>query len=133
MMYRHVRVQRKEVCQIHFKVLQNAAECTAGIPTIGAFLGEEPFGDNPLARSIEILQHTAASARPGKTCEDAMDAMQCMIARNNRPDYAWSSLLLLPGSLFSESSFPGLLAVEYKSLKDAVEPVFEQVPTAEDI
>ena len=124
-----VRVQRKEARRIHFKVLQNAVECTAGISSIGAFLAEEASGDNPLGRSIEILQHMAA--KPGKTCEDAMDVMQCMISRNNGADYAWSSSLLLPKSLFS--SFPGLLTAEYKSLKEAVEPIFEQVPTAEDI
>ena len=124
-----IRVQRKEARRIHFKVLQNAVECTAGISTIGAFLAEEPSSDNPLGRSIEILQHMAG--RPGKTCDDAMDVMQCMIARNNGADYAWSSSLLLPKSLFS--SFPGLLTAEYKSLKEVVEPIFEQVPTAEDI
>ena len=124
-----VRVQRKEARRIHFKVLQNAVECKAGISSIGAFLGEELSGDNPLRRSIEILQHMAT--KPGKTCEDAMDAMQCMVARNNGADYAWSSSLLLPKSLFS--SFPGLLTAEHKSLKEAVEPIFEQVPTAEDI
>jgi hypothetical protein len=125
-----IRVQRKEARRIHFKILQNAVECTAGVSTIGAFLGEEPSGDNnPLGRSIEILQHMATM--PGKTCEDAMDVMQCMIARSNGSDYAWSSSLLLPKSLFS--SFPGLLTAEYKTLKEAVEPIFEQVSTAEDI
>ena len=124
-----VRVQRKEARRIHFKILQSAVECTAGISTIGALLGEELSDDNTLRRSIEILQHMAA--RPGKTCEDAMDVMQCMIARNNGTDYAWSSSLLLPKSLFS--SFPGLLTADYKTLKEAVEPVFEQVSTAEDI
>ena len=124
-----VRVERKEARRIHFKVLQNAVECTAGVSTIGAFLGEEQAGDNPLGRSIEILQQMAAM--PGKTCEDAMDVMQCMIARNNGADCTWSSSLLLPKSLFS--SFPGLLTADYKSLKDAVEPIFEQVSTAEDI
>lgn len=124
-----IRVQRKEARRIHFKILQDAVECTAGISTIGAFLGEQLSGDNPLGCSIEILQHMAA--KPGKACEDAMDVMQCMIARNNGADYAWSSSLLLPKSLFS--SFPGLLTAEYKSLKEAVEPVFEQVSTAEDI
>ena len=124
-----IRIQRTEARRIHFKILQNAVECTAGISTIGAFLSEELSGDNPLRRSIEILQHMAA--RPGKICEDAMDVMQCMIARNNGADYAWSSSLLLPRSLFS--SFPGLLTAEYKSLKEAVEPIFEQVSTAEDI
>ena len=124
-----VRIQRTEARRIHFKILRSAVECTAGISVIGAFLGEQLSGDNPLMRSIEILQHMAA--RPGKTCEDAVDVMQCMIARNNGADYAWSSSLLLPKSLFS--SFPGLLTAEYKSLKDAVEPIFEQVSTAEDI
>ena len=123
-----VCVQRREACRIHFKILQNAVECTAGISTIGAFLSEELSGDNPLARSIEILQRMAAMS--GKTCEDAMDVMQCIIARNNEAD-VWSSSLLLPKSLFS--SFPGLLTAEYKPLKEAVEPVFEQVSTAEDI
>jgi hypothetical protein len=81
-----IRVQRKEARRIHFKILQNAVECTVGVSTIGAFLGEEPSGDNnPLGRSIEILQHMATM--PGKTCEDAMDVMQCMIARNNGSDY----------------------------------------------
>jgi hypothetical protein len=125
-----IRVERKEARRIHFKILQNAVECTAGVSTIGAFLGEEPSGDNnPLGRSIEILQHMATM--PGKTCEDAIDVMQCMIARNNGSDYSWSSSLLLPKSLFS--SFPGLLTAEYKTLKEAVEPIFEQVSTAEDI
>ena len=129
-----VCVQRKEARRIHLKMMQTAVECKAGLSTIGAFLGEELSGDNALRRSIEILQYMAA--RPGKTCEDAMDAMQCMISfsentRNNGADCSWSSSLLLPRSLFS--SFPGLLTAGYKSLKDVVEPIFEQVSTAEDI
>ena len=48
-----VRVQRKEARRIHFKILQNAVECKAGISTIGAFLGEESSGDSPLRRSNE--------------------------------------------------------------------------------
>ena len=129
-----VRVQRKEARRIHLKMMQTAVECKAGVSTIGAFLGEELSGDNPLRRSIEILQHMAT--RPGKTREDAMDALQCMTsfsenARNNGADCSWSSSLLLPKSLFS--SFPGLLTADYKSLKDVVEPIFEQVSTAEDI
>jgi hypothetical protein len=115
-------------------MIQTAVDCKAGVSTIGAFLGEKLCGDNPLRHSIEILQHMAS--RPGKTCEDAMDAMQCMIsfsenARNNGVNYPWSSSLLLPKSLFS--SFPGLLTADYKSLKDVVEPIFEQVSTVEDI
>ena len=127
-----VRVQRKEARRIHLKMIQIAVECKAGVSTIGAFLGEERPGDNPLRRSIEVLQNMAV--RPGKTCEDAMDVMQSMTglnAHNSGADYSWNSSLLLPRSLFS--SIPGLLTAEYKSLRDAVEPIFEQLSTAEDI
>lgn len=129
-----VRVQRKEARRIHFKMLQTAVECKAGVSTIGALLGEELSGDDALRRSIEILQYMAG--KPGKTCEDAVDVMQCMVssfenAHDDGADHAWSGSLLLPKSLFS--SFPGLLTAEFKSLKDVVEPIFEQVSTAEDI
>ena len=129
-----VRAQKKQARRIHLRMLQTAVECKAGASTIGAFLSEELSGENPLWRSIEILQHMAT--RPGKTCEDAMHAMQCMVSfsenvRDNEVDYTWNSSSLLPRSLFSSS--PGLLTAEFKSLKEVVEPIFEQVATAEDI
>ena len=126
-----VRVQRKDARRIHLKMLQTAVECKAGISTIGAFLGEEFSGDDPLRRSVEILQQMAA--KPGKTCEDAMDSMQSMVSfsEDYNGEHTWNSSLLLPKSLFS--SFPGLLTVAFKSLKEVVEPIFEQVSTAEDI
>lgn len=129
-----VRVRRQEARRIHLRMLQTAVECKAGVSTIGAFLGEEISSDDPLWHSIEILQQMAA--KPGKTCQDAVDVMQYMVsfsenAHINGADYPWSSSLLLPRSLFS--SLPGLLTAEFKSLKDVVEPIFEQVSTVEDI
>lgn len=126
-----VHVQRKEARRYHLKMLLTAVECKAGVSTIGALLGEESSVDDPLLRSIEILHHMAL--KPGKTCQDAVEAMQYMVSfsENVRDDYAWNSSLLLPKSLFS--SCPGLLTVGFKSLKDAVEPIFEQVSTVEDI
>ncbi|KAF8817190.1 hypothetical protein BYT27DRAFT_7205042 [Phlegmacium glaucopus] len=129
-----VRVQTKEARRIHLKMLQTAVECKAGVSTIGALLGEELSSSDPLWCSIEILQQMAA--KPGRTCQDAVDVMQYMVSfsentNDNGADYPWSGSLLLPRSLFS--SFPGLLTAEFKSLKGVVEPIFEQVSTVEDI
>lgn len=110
-----------------WKVVQSVVDMGAGVTTIGALLSQGPTDELSLRRALGVLR--GMSKKGGHTCKDALDATVRLVSLEPQPE--WNAQKLLPLGLFSAN--PGLLTAEYKSLPQAVKPLFEQCAQMEDL
>lgn len=131
--------KRINVREAYWRVLKSVVDVGAGVATIAALLHnqsddkEDEDEDANLKRVLEVMK--CMIKKGGQTCGEAMDLLKIFVSfpieHSPSNSAEWTSTKLLPPSLFN--ALPGLLTAEYKSLVNAVKPVFEQCPQLEDV
>ncbi|TFK39036.1 hypothetical protein BDQ12DRAFT_88060 [Crucibulum laeve] len=128
--------EKEEVCRdAYWKVVQSVVQLQAGVATIAALLDEsnDEGQEEALRKTISVLQSMVVCN--GQTCADAVEVMRQLVTvqiPDEKVDSEeWDMNKLITHGLFSAN--PGLLTAEWKSLQTAVRPIFEQVPTVDDV
>lgn len=138
--------------EVWWKVVTSVVDLNTGVSTITALLNScsdedrevsDEDVDEPLQRTLEVLQYMVGKAANPKLVTDAVETLKHLLGvpSSELPDLdedpeksgsQWDpTTKLLPHWLFS--SLPGLLGVEFKALATAVRPVFEETAGPEDV
>ena len=116
----------------HRKIMMSVVDLQAGVNIIGAFLGDSSTAkDEALKLSLEVLGTMAGKS--GQTTSVAAVMMEHLVSESSGPDEqdTWNHSALIPKPLFSSN--PSLLAADYKFLHLAVRPLYDGLPSIEQV
>lgn len=120
-----------------WRIVKSVVDIGAGVATIVALLNDTTSpsardGDGNLRRVMQIMR--GMIKKGGQTCGEAMEILKIFVSTSDSPvpsSEDWTANKMLPPSLFN--ALPGLLSAEYKSLVNAIKPIFDQCPQLEDV